>query len=280
MGRKNTLPTFHGHERPYQPTLPADQIRNRSIQSVYDAFGTEGLFVRAVDTLRDTGVYDSYIAIKGLQIGLEVERTRHRLVGHAVDHVLWTTLELTETLGVTDPIIIAAMGSHDTVENNPRKLVQMLYTDYGIQSPINADQLSIEEARNGAYEYLARAIDPEAADIVEAVTNPIIRPGEDAQDAYVAHFKEYTLPHRAAVLVKTADLLHNWRGDLAANYPHKQHKRDIKYCRIVNDLIKAIESHPDISEPHRSATLEQLHRRKREADDRMLGHASLHHAMS
>jgi|GEM_PF-6821520 len=279
MGRKNTLPTFYSPEQPYRPTLSANQVREGSIQAVYETYGTEGLFVRTVDTLRSIAAYDSYVAVKGLQIGLAVERTRHRLVGHAVDHVLWTTLELIETLGVTDPIAIASMGSHDTVENNPRKLVQMHYTDYNIQPPINAHQLSIEAARSGAYEYLARAIDPEAADIVEAVTNPIIRPDEDTQDAYVAHFEEYTLRHPAAILVKTADLLHNWRGDLASGHPHKQHKRDIKYSRIIDNLIKAIRNHPDISESHRSATLEQLHRRKREAHERILAHKCIHSVM-
>lgn len=279
MGRKNTLPTFYSHEQPYQTTLSPDAVKGGSIQAVYETYGTEGLFVRTIDTLVRIGAYDSYTAIEGLRIGLEVERTRRRIVGHAVDHVLWTTLELIETLGVTDPITIASMGSHDTVENNPHKLVQMHYTDYDIQPSINAHQLSIEAARSGAYEYLARTIDPEAAAIVRAVTNPIVMPGEDTQDAYVAHFEKYTLPHLAAVPVKTADVLHNWRGDLAANHPDKQHKRDIKYSRIIDNLIKAIESHPDINEPHRSATLEQLHRRKREAHERILAYKCIHSVM-
>ena len=109
-----------------------------------------------------------------------------------INHLLRVALRIICHYGIRDTDIICAALLHDAVEDH-------------------AGDLAATGGRPGALGVLA-ARGPQAAALVEAVTNPVYLPGQDADEQYRAHVAASFAASPGARVIKVSDFTDNGVG--------------------------------------------------------------------
>ena len=110
-----------------------------------------------------------------------------------INHLLRVALRIICHYGVRDTDIICAALLHDAVEDH-------------------ASDLAATGGRPGALGVLAARFGPQAAALVEAVTNPVYLPGQDADEQYRAHVAASLAASPGARVIKVSDFTDNGVG--------------------------------------------------------------------
>jgi len=201
--------------------ITPDHVRGLSLGRVTEEFGTIGLYARMIDTLEQNGFGDNELVQLSLQLGLALHADDYRTNGHYSDHLMRVTLHMIEDFGIRDPNLIAAGPLHDVFEDHPRDLVLALTGE----KPEDRET-AFKIGRNA----LAALTNEEVVSIIEAVTNPIVQPGEDKLDAYTDHTRQLVLFSQKGRVLKLADFHDNADGN-HATIGDKQRRLDEKYIR-------------------------------------------------
>jgi len=173
-------------------------------------------------TLERTGFGDNELVQLSLQLGLALHTNDFRTNGHYTDHLMRVTLRMLEDFNIQYPNLIAAGPLHDTFEDHPRDLILAL-TGENVTDRNAA--LSIGR------QTLANLTNEEVADIVWAVTNPTVEPGQDKLEVYAEHTTHLVLHKPKPRVLKLADFDDNAVGNHAI-VGGKQRKLDEKYIRL------------------------------------------------
>jgi len=222
-------------------SLTPDHVRGLSLGALTEQYGTIGLYTRLIDTLERKGLGDNELVQLSLQLGLALHANDFRTNGHYTDHLMRVTLRMLEDFNIQDPNLIAAGPLHDTFEDHPRDLILALTGE-----KITDRNVALSLGR----QTLASLTNEEVADIVWAVTNPIVELGEDKLEIYAEHTTQLVLHKPKPRVLKLADFDDNAVGN-HATIGEKQRKLDEKYIRLYrihkmglflpNSLIKGKE---------------------------------------
>jgi hypothetical protein len=153
--------------------------------------------------------------------------------------LLRVTLRLIEELKVTDRLTIAAAPLHDSLEDHPDALAKM-YLD--LSAP-DDKYLSRALGYYGLRRFGLSYDTPELSDIVLAVSNPLLEPGDDKNASYTRHIRNLMEngPLRPRIL-KIADILDNVDVPEGLEDPHKRDNLDKKqepiYPIVLNGLAQ------------------------------------------
>ena len=199
-------------------SITPDDVRGLSLEDVTENYKTHGLYVRLLDTLERANLN----ANNDIQFSLDLASVLHandrRTNGLYIDHLMRVTIRMIEDYNITDPNLIAAGPIHDTLEDHPRNLVFEL-TGAKPDDPI--------EARAIGHSILGALTNPEIADIVQTVTNPIVGQGEDKLESYTRHTYDLVQNSPKGRVLKLSDFTdnavnnHTTIGSLQAKLDHK-----------------------------------------------------------
>ena len=117
-----------------------------------------------------------------------------------LNHLLRVALRIICHYGVLDPDIICAALLHDAVEDH-------------------ASDLAATGGRPEALAVLAARFGPQAAALVEAVTNPVYLPGQDKDEQYRAHVAASLAANPGARVIKVSDFTDNGVGVIHTTGP-------------------------------------------------------------
>jgi (p)ppGpp synthase/HD superfamily hydrolase len=230
-------------------------------------YGTEGLEHRLQHTLGKIGLQDHELIQESIRLGLDLHRDDSRTYEPYNNHLLRVTLRLIEDLGIIDPLTIAAAPLHDSVEDHPDELIRRYLEVEVPQDQQFARELGYEGLQLFAAEYDAQ----ELADIVLAVSNPLLLPGESKIHSYVAHVR-MLMQHGPARprLIKIADILDNVDVPRGLERPEKREQLDEKQLPIY-PLARDGLTHPEgnVSDDARDQALDTLASRRRDAIERI-----------
>jgi hypothetical protein len=203
-------------------SITPDHVRGLSLGKLTEQYGTIGLYTRLIDTLEQTGLGDNELVQISLQLGLALHANDTRTNGHYNDHLMRVTLRMLEDFNIRDPNLIAAGPLHDTFEDHPRDLILAL-TGEAINDK--------ETALSIGHQALASITNEEVADIVWAVTNPLVEPGGNKLERYAEHTTQLVFRKPKPRVLKLADFSDNAVGN-HATIGEKQRKLDEKYIRM------------------------------------------------
>lgn len=162
---------------------------------------------------------------------------RHGLPEHYITHPLRNTLRNIR-FGCIDIDVLAATALHDTVEDQPEQLVQILRGD--VTAP----------AREESLRQLGTHFGTTVAGIVEAVSNPP-KPADlsraEKNELYSAHVTK-TITDRRVFLVKVSDYLDNAGSLDDLQDAGTRDRLRTKYAPLVPVFIRAAEVHGDALE--------------------------------
>lgn len=184
--------------------IASEDVRDLSLHEVTQQYGTLGLYTRLQDSLRINGLDQNPEVTWAMQMGLTLHANDERTNGHYDDHLMRVTIRIMDQYGIDDPTIIAGALLHDSIEDHPKDLVLAL-TGEKIDD--------VQEARDRGLELIAHYAGAETADIVAAVSNPILKEGEDKLVVYGNHTEELVLNHPKARVVKLSDFIDNAVGN-------------------------------------------------------------------
>jgi hypothetical protein len=200
-----------------QPT-PED-VRGMPLHEITARYGTIGLYTRLEDSLRTHELDQDPKVQWAFQMGLTLHANDTRTSGHYEDHILRVTLRIIDHYGITDPSVVAAALLHDSPEDHPKDLVLAL-TGEAVDD--------VREARQKGLDLIALNTDHETADIVSAVTNPLLEEGQNELVVYGDHTEELVLNHPKGRVVKLSDFTDNAVGN-HYTLGDKRQKLDEKY---------------------------------------------------
>lgn len=229
--------------------LTAEHVRGLPLHTVTDDYGTLGLMLRLDDTLAQNDLVEIPEVAWSVQFGLTLHANDTRTNGHYTDHLIRVTLRTIEHYGVTDPGIVAGCMLHDGPEDHAKQIVYIL-TKQKIDDETKARSLS--------FELIDRYAGSETAELVEAVTNPLIKPGEDKLTVYRNHTEKLVDKSPKARVAKLSDFTDNAVGNHYTLGP-KQIELDRKYLDLFQ-IHRAGLFMPDslIIDSERDYALQQL----------------------
>lgn len=202
-----------------QTDVTLDDVKDLSLGSLTEQYGTPGLYLRTLDTLGRVGLGGSELVQNSLHLGMALHADDRRTNGHYVDHLMRVTLRIVEDFGIRDENVIAAAPLHDSLEDHPRDLILAL-TGENVQD--------CSEARRIGRSVLAAFTNEEVADIVEKVTNPEVPAGQNKLDVYTEHTRNLIFNYPKPRVLKLSDFIDNAGGN-HATIGTKQRKLDEKY---------------------------------------------------
>lgn len=200
-------------------TVTAQEVRDLPLHEITQQYGTLGLYTRLQDSLRKHGLDQNEEVLWAMQMGLTLHANDTRTNGHYSDHLMRVALRIMDHYEIDDPSIIAAALLHDSIEDHPKDLVLML-TGERIDN--------VEEARERGLELIAHYAGLETCGIVSALTNPILREGEDKLVVYGNHTENLVLNYPKARVDKLSDFTDNAVGN-HYTLGEKQYDLDLKY---------------------------------------------------
>lgn len=204
----------------YDPTtITPDDIRGLSLEKLTEQFGTIGLYMRLLDTLRCNELDENELVQNCLQLGLTLHANDKRTNGNYTDHLMRVTLKMLEDFKIKDPNIISAGPLHDVLEDHPFDLALALTGNMPSKK---------STARIIGSEALSRFTNPEIVDIVSTVTFPNLGPGQDKIAEYAKYTNYIVINSPKGRVLKLADFGDN-AADNHTTLGGKQHELDLKY---------------------------------------------------
>lgn len=210
-----------------------EQIRGLSLGEITERYGTNGLFVRLMDTLKTKDLSDNELITDCLYLAIDSHKYDRRASGKAsaVDHLTRTALHVLETLNIDDINIIAAAPMHDLLEDHPGFFDRF--------EPGERPKNNYYKRLYGKNELTIRT-NSEVASIVETVSNPILEIGQDKQKSYVEHCTNLIMNYPKARIVKLADFIDNACGNHETPDEDKKRRLDERYIELYSLHIKGL----------------------------------------
>ena len=229
--------------------LTPDHVRDLPLHRVTEEYGTNGLVVRLTDTLKRNNLADIPEVAWAVQFGLTLHANQTRTTGHYIDHLIRVTLRPIEHYGVVDPVVAASCMLHDGPEDHAKRIVYILTKE-------RVDEEA--RARSMAFELIAKHAGNETAEIVETVTNPLLKPGDDKWEVYRNHTKQLVEKSPKGRVDKLSDFTDNAVGNHYTLGP-KRLELDRKYIELYQIHRDGLFM-PDsiITGPERNYALQQL----------------------
>jgi len=230
--------------------------------------GTEGLKARLARTLGRAGLADNEFIQRSIALGLDLHADDRRSREPYNNHILRVVLRILEELEITDVPTVAAGALHDSIEDHEVELIEQFLDREAPEDPWLRRELGCEALRVFCAPY--RFVD--TPNLVLAVSNPVLRPGEMKNDVYFDHTGQLgRYGDRRAVAVKSgADWPDNTWVHPGAEAPEKRHGLDIKQLPIY-PLHEIAINRPDsliVGEP-RKKLLATLATRRMQAQRRL-----------
>lgn len=198
--------------------------------------------------LLEAGLADNELIQKSIRLGLELHKDDERTYEPYVNHLLRVTTRLLE-FGITDPELIAAGMLHDSLEDHPGEISEVLQNIHEIPHSI------IEMGRLALETYTT----PLTATLVEGVSNPIVKTGENKMEVYIAHIQDLVKNSMPEVLVlKLADFIDNAIVPDGVEEPRKRHYLDRKQIGLYSLFIEALPRLNDMISPEKQAEIKTL----------------------
>lgn len=242
-----------------------------TIDEVHETYGSDGIAMRTELTLQQYELSNNEQVRKAQRLANALHVTDKRSDGYRgkearhIDHVNRIVLGLLES-GVRDADTITAAFLHDAGIEDHAWEMALLHPDFHSSSdqppkrefpqdiPISPKEQTVnqqEEIRQLAYESIqyhfpdqADPDGPSVADMVLALSNPIVQPGENKLESYNDHLAVIDKAHPKVRAVKAEDVGDNaGRNRYTSNTPKKgeragrQLKGDVKYERAFSYAI-------------------------------------------
>lgn len=241
-------------------TMPLTQV---SIEH-----GTEGLERRLQHALGRIGLENSEMIQASIRLGLELHQDDRRTYEPYNNHLLRVTLRLIEDFGVTDEITLAAAPLHDSIEDHSKELAKQYL---GIEGQEEDQRVVRHLGHQGLVAFALQYDAAELADIVLAVSNPLLQAGEDKIRSYVTHVEALMQgDQQKARILKIADLFDNFDVPKGLEDPSKRGNLDRKQIDIYGAVEAGIKQPgTDIEENRRTSTLALVALRRSEAMRRL-----------
>ena len=157
------------------------------LHAITAVYGEQGLRARlAIETGRLDDAASRQKISEALELAGRLHAADRRQREPYINHLLRVALRIICHYGIRDTDIICAALLHDAVEDH-------------------AGDLAATGGRPGALGVLAARFGPQAAALVEAVTNPVYLPGQDADEQYRAHVAASLAASPGARVIKVSD---------------------------------------------------------------------------
>ena len=176
--------------------IPDEQkiLAEMPLHAITAVYGEQGLRARlAIETGRLDDAAGRQKISEALELAGRLHAADRRQREPYINHLLRVALRIICHYGVRDTDIICAALLHDAVEDH-------------------AGDLAATGGRPGALGVLAARFGPQAAALVEAVTNPVYLPGQDADEQYRAHVAASLAASPGARVIKVSDFTDNGVG--------------------------------------------------------------------
>jgi hypothetical protein len=177
--------------------IPDDEqkiLAEMPLHAITAVYGEQGLRARlAIETGRLDDAAGRQKISEALELAGRLHAADRRQREPYINHLLRVALRIICHYGVHDTDIICAALLHDAVEDH-------------------AGDLAATGGRPGALGVLADRFGPKAAALVEAVTNPVYLPGQDADEQYRAHVAASLAANPGARVIKVSDFTDNGVG--------------------------------------------------------------------
>ena len=184
--------------------IPDDEqkiLAEMPLHAITAVYGEQGLRARlAIETGRLDDAAGRQKISEALELAGRLHAADRRQREPYINHLLRVALRIICHYGVRDTDIICAALLHDAVEDH-------------------ASDLAATGGRPGALAVLAARFGPQAAALVEAVTNPVYLPGQDADEQYRAHVAASLAASPGARVIKVSDFTDNGVGIIHTTGP-------------------------------------------------------------
>ena len=208
--------------------IPDDEqkiLAEMPLHAITAVYGEQGLRARlAIETGRLDDAAGRQKISEALELAGRLHAADRRQREPYINHLLRVALRIICHYGVRDTDIICAALLHDAVEDH-------------------AGDLAATGGRPGALGVLAARFGPQAAALVEAVTNPVYLPGQDKDQQYRAHVAASLTANPLARVIKVSDFTDNGVGIIHTTGP-KAVRLARKYAPLVPVLADLI-ARPD-----------------------------------
>jgi (p)ppGpp synthase/HD superfamily hydrolase len=195
------------------------------LHAISTVYGEQGLRARlAIETARLGDPPSRQKVSEALELAGRLHAPDQRQREPYVNHLLRVALRIICHYGVHDPDVICAALLHDAVEDH-------------------ASDLAPAGDHPAALAVLAARFGPQAAALVEAVTNPVYLPGQDKDQQYRAHVAASLTANPLARVIKVSDFTDNGVGIIHTTGP-KAVRLARKYAPLVPVLADLI-ARPD-----------------------------------
>jgi hypothetical protein len=201
--------------------LTPDHVRGLSLSETEKSYGSLGLYTRLEYELEQNGLMNDIDVNLAMHLGLAMHGNDMRTNGHYTNHIMRVCLRILTKYNIKEPSIIAAALLHDSVEDHPNDLIQVLGGSKDTLLPIAPQAL--EAMRNSP-------LSGETVDIVDLLTCPPLNP-DNKQAEYLEYTEHIVYSSSAARVVKLSDFVDNAVGN-HFTLGSKQQKLDKKYLPL------------------------------------------------
>lgn len=185
----------------------------------------KGLTLKLAQSLGSAGLIGNELIQRMIALGFQLHENDRRTFEPYNHHLARVTLELLDRFRVRDPEVIAVAPVHDTVEDHPKELAQLVFEDVPDDEHIQ---------REMAVKALMVLGTPTLAGYALEVSNPLIADDTERIPSYAVHSERlvyYGSP--GAVVTKLVDFLDNTKTPPNEN-PQKRLRLDRKQIHVYN----------------------------------------------
>ena len=217
------------------PTL-SDQslrelVRTMPLHAVTEMHGEHGLRLRLALECENLPTSAQSIVDDALALASRLHAHDRRTREPYMNHLLRSAVRVLTYYHVRDPDVVVATLLHDAVEDHAPELAG--------RPAGQPTQQDIDDA----LAVLAARFTPRVAELVEAVTNPLPKPGVDRHEQYRAHVAVSLTAHPWARVIKASDFTDNGVG-LIYTLTHRQPKLARKYRPLI-PVLRELIARPD-----------------------------------
>ncbi|HCU51214.1 MAG TPA: phosphohydrolase, partial [Micromonosporaceae bacterium] len=193
-------------------------LRTMPLHAITEVYGEKGLRDRFELELHRLSETDRAQLRGVLAYAANLHEDQRRVREPYLNHLLRVTLRILCYYGVTDVDVLTAALLHDSVEDQPWRMIGRPETD----SPPTTEALMV----------LAEKYGHRVARLVDAVTNPDYDPHRDKNEQYRVHVAEALEFEPWARVIKISDFTDNGVGIIHTTGP-KMMKAATKYAPLV-----------------------------------------------